>query len=120
MRPGALVYTIPLPVSLTLPPEQVERELEEELQLHLAQRSNKKWRGKTPEEARIRALLAMEGMEQRKEECRDARRSTGWEDLVQTHVLASRILIKTPGFTIVAAICWPSASARKRGFHHHQ
>ncbi|MGA8027169.1 MAG: ABC transporter permease, partial [Bryobacteraceae bacterium] len=46
----------------------------------------------------------MDGIEQRKEECRDVRRVHWLEDLGQDARYAVRTLIKTPGFTVVAAM----------------
>jgi hypothetical protein len=55
--------------------DRVERELEEEFQFHIEQRIELELaRGLSPEEARLIALRAMDGMEQRKEECGDMRR----------------------------------------------
>ena len=75
MRLEHWFYTIPLRLRSLFRRNQVERELDEELQLHLAQRIERSLRqGKTPDEAHYAALRAMDGIEQRKEECRDARR----------------------------------------------
>lgn len=60
--------------------------------------------GKTPGEARYAALRAMDGFEQRKEECRDTRRVRWLEDLTQDARYACRTLTKAPGFTVVAAL----------------
>jgi len=52
----------------------VERELDDELRFHLEARiQHEIAAGRTPEEARYAALRAMEGIEQRKEECREQR-----------------------------------------------
>jgi predicted permease len=105
MRLEHWFYTIPLRLRSLFHRSQTEQDLEEELQLHLEQ-----WieqgiaEGKTPDEARYAALRAMDGIEQQKEECRDARRVHWLEDLVQDARYAFRILTKTPGFTIVAAM----------------
>jgi uncharacterized membrane protein len=54
--------------------DSVERELEEEVQFHIEQRIELELaRGLSPE-ARLIALRAMDGVEQRKEECGDMRR----------------------------------------------
>ena len=53
----------------------MERELDEELQFHLEHKIEEGIaEGLSPEEARYRALRAMGGLDQRKEEMRDARR----------------------------------------------
>ncbi len=105
MRLEHWLYTIPLRLRSLFRRSQVEREMEEELQLHLTQRIEQGIAmGKTPDEARYAALQAMEGMEQRKEECRDARGVHWLEDLLQDARYAFRVLGKTPGFTVVAAM----------------
>ena len=54
--------------------DAVDRELDDELGYHLEQQIDANLgRGMTPEAARTAALLAIGGVEQRKEECRDAR-----------------------------------------------
>ena len=105
MRLEHWFYTIPLRLRSLFRRSQIERELEEELQLHLAQRIEEEMaRGKTPDEGRHAALRAMEGIEQRKEECRDARSVHWLEDLAQDARYAVRTLMKTPAFTVVAAL----------------
>ncbi len=97
--------TIPLRLRSLFRRSRMERELDEELQLHLAQQIEQEIAmGKNPAEARYAALRAMDGMEQRKEECRDMRRVQWLEDLLQDAGYAFRILSKTPGFTLIAAM----------------
>ncbi len=105
MRLEHWFYTVPLRLRSLLRRSQVEKELEEELQLHFAQRIEQAIAaGKTPQEARYAALRAMEGIEQRKEECRDTRRVRWIEDLAQDARYALRAMAKTPEFTLVAAL----------------
>ncbi len=105
MRLEHWFYTIPLRLRSLFRRSQMERELDEELQLHLASRIEQEMTmGKTPQEASSAALRAMGGIEQRKEECRDARRVHWIEDLLQDARYAVRTLTKAPGFTAVAAM----------------
>lgn len=81
---------------------QVEQELDEELQFHLQRRIELEIAaGKTPEQARYTALRGMEGIEQRKEECRDIRRMNLLDDLQRNLRYAARTLKRSPGFAVV-------------------
>ncbi len=83
--------------------DRVERELEEEFQFHIEQRTTLEIaRGLSPAEARSVALRAMDGMEQRKEECRDMRRVNYIEDLFRDLRYALRSLRRSPGFAALA------------------
>src|SRR5688500_1842679 len=83
----------------------LDRELDEELQFHVDQlvQSNLA-RGLSPDAARREALLAIGGIEQRKEECRDTRRVRLVEDLVQDLRYGVRTLRRAPGFTTAAVL----------------
>ena len=62
----------------------LDRDLDEELQFHIEQLVEADLaRGLSPEAARRNALLAIGGVEQRKEECRDVRRVRWVGDLIQ-------------------------------------
>ena len=61
-------------------------------------------KGVPPAEARLTALRAMNGLEQRKEECRDTRRVRLVEDVVQDLRYAVRTLLRSRGFTAAAIV----------------
>jgi predicted permease len=82
---------------------QVERELEEEFRYHIEQRVEQEIAsGVAPEEAYSIAVREMEGMEQKKEECRDMRRVSFFENLLQDIRYAWRTLLRAPGFFSIA------------------
>jgi predicted permease len=84
---------------------QVENELDEEFDYHLTRRTEEYLQqGLCPEDARYAALRAMQGMEQNKERCRDARRVNWLEHLIQDLRYAMRMLWKKPVFTLVAIL----------------
>jgi putative ABC transport system permease protein len=103
--PWRWIYTLPLRWRSIFRHAQVERELDEELRFHLEARIQQEIAGgRTPEEARYIALGSMDGMEQRKEECRDKRHVNIIDNLVRDVRYAVRTLARSPGFTVVALL----------------
>jgi putative ABC transport system permease protein len=99
------IYTIPLRVRSLVSRARVEHELDEELQYHLDRLIEAHLaKGLPPEEARVAALRAMDGLEQRKEECRDARRVRLVEDAAADVRYALRALLRDARFTCVVIL----------------
>jgi putative ABC transport system permease protein len=85
--------------------KSVEAEMDEELRAHLEQQVEKYVSsGMRREEARRRARLEFGGMNQVKEECRDARGVNFIETTLQDVRYGLRQLRRNPGFTAVAVI----------------
>ncbi len=84
---------------------RLEQELDEELRYHLeSQVEQNLAAGMSPEEARYAALREMGGVDQHKEECRDARGLALFDDLRQDVRHALRGLRRNPGFAAVAIL----------------
>ncbi len=80
--------------------DAMERELRHELQLHYEHEvARLVHAGVSQEEARRRARWAIGGVEQAKEECRDARGVSTFENTLRDFQLAARQLPKSPGFS---------------------
>ena len=83
--------------------KRAERELDAELRFHLEMETRKNQAaGMSAREAALRARREFGGLEQKREECRDARGTAAVEDLWRDVVYGVRVLRKSPVFTCVA------------------
>ena len=97
-------FTAPLRLRSILRRRRMERELDEELQFHLDHKIEEGIaHGLTPHAARLAALRAMNGLEQRKEEVRDARRVRWLTDFFDDLRYAARSLRRTPSLAALVA-----------------
>src|SRR5712691_10788338 len=105
MRPERWWFTAPLRLKSIFRRRVAERELDEELQFHLERKIEEGVaEGLSPEEARYRALRAIGGLEQQKEEMRDMRRIHWLTDFVDDVRYAIRSLRRAPGLTAFVVI----------------
>src|SRR4030095_11028227 len=85
--------------------DQIEKDLGDEVHAYLELSIDNKVReGVPPAEARRAALMELGGVDQVKENVREVRMGQTMEKLWQDIRFGARLLIKRPGFTIVAVI----------------
>lgn len=99
------LYIVPLRLRSLLHGGRVRQELDDELRYHLDRQIEAHIaEGMTREQARQTALRAMAGIEQVKERCRDTRRLSLVEDMLQDLRYGFRMLRRNPGFTLFTVL----------------
>jgi macrolide transport system ATP-binding/permease protein len=86
--------------------KQVDQELSDELRDHLEQQIQVNLeKGMSMEDARRAAVLAMGGMTQIEQQCRDARGGNFIENTIQDLRYGFRQLCRSPGFSVLTILC---------------
>jgi len=99
-------YKLPLRLHSLFHREQAELDLSDELQFHLQNQIDEfVAQGMNPQEARRAARQALGGVEQVKEECREARKMNLIENFGRDLRLGLRMLRRNPGFTVLVILC---------------
>src|SRR4051812_31576854 len=105
MRWRHWIFRLPLRCRSLFRRGDVERDLDDELEFHIAMRVREEMAcGRTAAEARRIAIRAMEGMELHKEECRDMRRVNYIEHILQDLRYALRMIARSPAFAVIATL----------------
>src|ERR1700747_594543 len=99
-------YKLPLRLRSIFHKNRAELDLSEELQFHLQNQIDEYVaQGMNPKEARHAALRSLGGIEQAKEECRDAREVNLLDNFRQDVRFGLRMLRRSPGFSLLAILC---------------
>src|SRR5215472_6295003 len=99
-------YKFPLCLRSLFHKDKAELELSEELQFHLQKQIDEYVaQGMDVKEARHAALRSLGGVEQVKEECREARKMNLIENFAQDLRFGLRMLRRNPGFTALVILC---------------
>jgi len=100
------LYSLPLRLRSFFRPNQVDEEMKEELREHLEEQiAENIAKGMSPDHARRSALLALGGLAQVEQQCRDVHGRSMVRDFVQDLRYGFRQLHRSPGFSALAVLC---------------
>ncbi len=100
------LYSLPLRLRSLFHRKQVDQELKDELRDHLEQQIGENVaQGMSPAEARRTAMLALGGITQIEQQCRDARGGGVIADFLQDLRYGFRQVCRNPGFSALAILC---------------
>lgn len=100
------LYSLPLRLRSFFHSNRVDQEMKEELSEHLEQQiAENIGKGMSAEQARRSAMLALGGLTQIEQQCRDARGKTVVQDFVQDLGYGFRQLRRSSGFSALAILC---------------
>jgi len=99
-------YKLPLRLRSLFREDKAELDLSDELQFHLQNQIDEfVAQGMNPQQARRAARQSLGGIEQVKEECRDARQVNFIENFLRDVRYGLRMLRRSPGFTVLTILC---------------
>jgi hypothetical protein len=105
MRPKHWFYTVPLRLRSIFRRARVEQDLDDELRYHLEMKIEENAaRGMTGAEARRSAMVALGGIDLRKEQCRDARGLLWLEQLLKDLRFGARLVLARCGVQIATGL----------------
>jgi putative ABC transport system permease protein len=105
MRGERWIYKLPLRWRSLFRRKRVDEELEEELRDHVERKTEESIaKGMSADEARRAAMVELRGLERTKEECKDVMPLRWLDHLWRDLRFGTRLLVKNPGFTIIAVI----------------
>src|SRR5215472_10738503 len=100
------LFSLPFRLRSLFHSREADQEMKTELRQHLDQQIRENvTKGMSPDEARRSAAVALGGIAQIEQQCRDARGGSLLEDFIQDFRYGFRQLWRSPGFSALAILC---------------